>query len=198
MTELCELFYKYKSDKCPKVFHSYSPKYYDILKEYKNEFNYILEIGVGTKEIMTPISGSDYQIGSSLRGWRDFFINSFVFGLDINKDVLFEDKRIKCFYTDQSKSDSLLNTINEINKFTDKTIHYDLIIDDGSHEVEHMVLTFKTLKEFLRKGGLYIIEDIKLKDLKFFEQLSCEDYEIIYSHNGEFEWDSFIVFKKNN
>ena len=49
MTELCELFYKYKSDKCPKILHSYSPKYYEILKDYKESFKYILEIGVGTK-----------------------------------------------------------------------------------------------------------------------------------------------------
>lgn len=198
MTELCELFYKYKSDKCPKIFHSYSPKYYEILKDYKESFKYILEIGVGTKEIMVPISGLDYQIGSSLRSWRDFFVNSFVFGLDINEDVLFEDKRIKCFYTDQSNSTSLINTIENINEFKSKKISYDLIIDDGSHNIDHMVLTFNTLKKFLCNGGLYIIEDIKLKDLEYFKTLSCDNYEIIYSHDGNFEWDSFLVFKKND
>ena len=59
-----------------------------------------------------------------------------------------------------------------------------------------MVLTFNTLKFFLRKDGLYIIEDIKLKDLEYFKKLSCGDYEMVYSHNGENEWDSFLVFKK--
>ena len=33
-TELCEIFYKYKSDKCPKIKHSYSPEYYKYSGEY--------------------------------------------------------------------------------------------------------------------------------------------------------------------
>jgi len=106
MTELCNLFYKYRSDKCPNIFHTYSPAYYDIFKDYKNDYKYILEVGVGTNEIMKPISGEDYQIGSSLKSWRDFFPNAMVFGLDIDNSVLFEDERIKCFFTDQSKYES--------------------------------------------------------------------------------------------
>lgn len=196
MTELCEIFYKYRSDKCPKIFHSYSPHYYNILNSYREKFQYILEIGVGTNEIMMPISGADYQIGSSLKSWRDFFKNAFVFGLDIDINVLFEEERIKCFYTDQSKLDSLLKSIDDINEFTNRDIKYDLIIDDGSHNIDHMVLSFNTLKRFLNEGGLYIIEDIQRRDLEYFKRLECKEYEIIYSHDGEFEWDSFLVFKK--
>ena len=110
MTELCELFYKYKSDKCPEIFHSYSPHYYEILKDYKYSFENILEIGVGTNEVMKPISSEGYIIGSSLRGWRDFFPNGRVFGLDIANHVLFDDERINCFFTDQSQEISLENS----------------------------------------------------------------------------------------
>jgi hypothetical protein len=120
MTELCEIFYKYKSDKCPKIFHSYSPVYFEYLKEKKIEIKNIIEIGVGTEKLMKPICGSDYEIGSSLKSWRDFFPNSTVFGLDIDSSVLFEDLRIKCFFTDQSNSESLLSTILEIKKY----LHY--------------------------------------------------------------------------
>lgn len=196
MTELCKLFYKYKSDKCLDIFHSYSPAYYEILKNYKDKFKYILEIGVGTYELMKSISGSDYQIGSSLRAWRDFFPNSMVFGLDIDSRVLFEDERLKCFYTDQSKQESLENTISNINLFLGDVIEYDFIIDDGSHVVEHMILTFHSLKKYLKKGGIYIIEDIKYKDLNIFKSLDSGDLKIIYVHSGNFEWDSFIAFEK--
>jgi hypothetical protein len=196
MTELCDLFYKYKSDKCPNIFHTYSPIYYDIFKEYKNDYKFILEIGVGTNEIMKPISGSEYQIGSSLKSWRDFFPNSMVFGLDIDNRVLFEEDRIKCFFTDQSKEESLENTISNINSYIGKNIEYDFIIDDGSHVVEHMILTFNTLKKYLRTGGIYVIEDIKFKDLDLFKKLESNEYKIIREHDGNFEWDSFIAFLK--
>jgi hypothetical protein len=196
MTELCNLFYKYRSDKCPNIFHTYSPAYYDIFKDYKNDYKYILEVGVGTNEIMKPISGEDYQIGSSLKSWRDFFPNAMVFGLDIDNNVLFEDERIKCFFTDQSKQESLENTITTINSYVGDTIEYDFIIDDGSHVVNHMILTFQTLKKYLRTGGIYVIEDIKFKDLEIFKELETDEYKIIYTHNGNFEWDSFVAFIK--
>jgi hypothetical protein len=197
MTELCDLFYKYKSDKCPSIFHSYSPIYYDLFKEYKNNYKFILEVGVGTNEIMKPISGIDYQIGSSLKSWRDFFPNSMVFGLDIDNRVLFEEERIKCFFTDQSKQESLENTIYNINSYIGKNIEYDFIIDDGSHVVDHMILTFNTLKKYLKSGGIYVIEDIKFKDLDVFKKLESNEYKIIKVHDGNFEWDSFVAFLKN-
>ena len=44
-TELCDLFFKYCSDKCPLIGHSYSPHYYELLKNEKENFLNILEIG---------------------------------------------------------------------------------------------------------------------------------------------------------
>jgi hypothetical protein len=197
MTELCEIFYKYKSDKCPKIFHSYSPLYYENLKHLKNKKLNIIEIGVGTNQIMKPICGEDYVIGASLKSWRDFFLNSDIYGLDIDINVLFEDERIKCFYTDQSNKDSLLETINEIKKFKkDESLLFDLIIDDGSHKVDHMVLSFNILKEFLNIGGLYIIEDIKKNNVDYFKKIHGDDFVIKKVHYGNFEWDGFVIYEK--
>lgn len=196
MTKLCEYFFKYKSDKCPQVFHSYSPVYYEILKDNRDNFLNVLEIGIGTNEIMKPISGENYQIGSSLKAWRDFFPNSTIYGLDIVEKVLFEDERIECYYTDQSKESELEKTIKNIKtKKQNPELTFDLIIDDGSHVVDHMILSFNVLKKYLNTDGLYIIEDIKRKDLPIFSKLSDENFEIIKSHDGVFDWDSFIVFK---
>ena len=198
-TELCDLFYKYGADKCPQIFHSYSPEYYQSLHPLKNDIKNVLEIGIGTRQIMVPISGEKYEIGASLKAWRDFFPNATIYGLDIVKDVLFNEERIKCYYTDQSKSDELLKTINIISEDNqDTNFEFDLIIDDGSHIVNHMILSFNTLKNTLKKEGLYIIEDIKLKDLNIFKKLSDEYFEIIKIHEGEFEWDSFIIYRKKS
>jgi hypothetical protein len=198
MTELCELFFKYRSDKCPKIFHTYSPLYYDILKNNKYDYKNILEIGVGTNEVMKPISGEEYQIGSSLRAWRDFFPNAKIFGLDIRKDVLFNDNRIECYYTDQSNTNELEKTINLISQNQSvENLDFDLIIDDGSHVVDHMILTFNTLKKYLKKGGIYIIEDIKKHEIPIFINLSDENFEILKVSEGNWDWDAFVVFKKN-
>ena len=71
------------------------------------------------------------------------------------------------------------------------------IVDDGSHIIEHMVLTFNTLKKYLKKGGVYIIEDIKRPDLEFFEKLESDGMNIIFKHDGKWDWDSFLAFKKS-
>lgn len=196
MTELCKIFEDYKSDKCPNIFHSYSTEYFNILKDKKHDIKNVLEIGVGTNEIMSPICGKDYKIGASLKSWRDFFPNSKIIGLDINEEVLFEDERIKCFYTDQSNEITLEKTISNINTYYNENIEYDLIIDDGSHVKEHMILTFETYKKYLTSGGLYIIEDIKFHELPIFINLETNEFVIKKIHNGTFEWDSFVVFQK--
>lgn len=196
MTELCKIFEEYKSDKCPNIFHSYSIEYFNILKDKKHNIKNVLEIGVGTNEIMNPICGESYKIGASLKSWRDFFPNSRIIGLDINKEVLFEDERIKCFYVDQSNEISLEKTIENINEYYNENIEYDLIIDDGSHIKEHMILTFETYKKYLKSGGLYIIEDIKFNELPIFINLETNEFVIKKIHDGTFEWDSFVVFQK--
>lgn len=198
-TELCEIFFKYKSDKCPQIFHSYSPSYFEELHKIKNDIKYLLEIGVGNTRIMTPICGETYQIGASLKGWRDFFINAKIFGIDIDKEVLFKENRIQCFYTDQSNANSLENTINEIKKYENNIeLKFDLIIDDGSHIIEHMILSFRTLSKYVMNGGLYIIEDIKKENLNLFINLNEKDFEILKIHEGTFEWDSFVIYQKKH
>ena len=37
---------------------------------------------------------------------------------------------------------------------------FDVIIDDGSHFVDHQLTSFKTLYKYLNNNGLYIIEDL--------------------------------------
>jgi hypothetical protein len=197
-TELCQLFYKYGSDKCPQIFHSYSEKYYDLLKNKKYSFKNIIEIGIGSNEIMRPIVGEKYQIGSSLRAWRDFFQNANVFGLDINLSVMFECERIITFYTDQSNRDSLVDTISNIRKKSNSNLMFDFIIDDGSHVVSDMTLTFSTLINYLSVDGIYIIEDIKKIDIDYFKEflISFNNIEVQYIHEGVGDWDSFISIKK--
>jgi hypothetical protein len=197
-TELCELFKKNLSDKCPQVGHSYSPEYYNLLNENKNIYKNILEIGIGYKELMIPYCGSDYNIGASLKAWSEFFPNANIFGLDIRKDVLFNDKNICCFYTDQSNESELEKTISEIKKYTEsQNLTFDLILDDGSHIYDHMVLSFKVLSKYVRINGLYIIEDIQNQYLQSFIDLKIDGFETVKIHKGSKSIDdNFVAYKR--
>lgn len=190
-TELCKIFEKYGSDKCPSINHSYSPKYYDLLKDIRCNIKNVLEIGIGNFSLMSSIVGTNYIPGASLRGWKEFFPNAHVIGLDIDKNILFKEERISCYYTDQSSEEELLKTINEIN-----IKEFDLIIDDGSHIVNHMLTSINTLHKFLSHQGIYIIEDIKLPELHIFVNHKIEGLEAYKIYQGNNWWDSFVAYRK--
>ena len=194
-TELCSLFYKYKSDKCPQLQHSYSPQYYAMFAEQRESVKRVLEIGIGTFEAMNHLVGGGYYVGASLRAWRDFFPNAMVYGCDISETALFEDERIKCFITDQSKVSALRKLIDDINRDAGSSELFDLIIDDGSHLPAHMILTAVTLWENVKVGGYYIVEDIDRGHYyKVFEHFNLENSERTY-FKGADGWD-YLSFKK--
>jgi hypothetical protein len=197
-TDLCDLFFKYGSDKCPQIFHSYSPVYQKILTPHKNNILSMIEIGIGNIYSMINTVGATYQAGASLKAWRDFLPNAIVYGLDIDRTILFEDTRIKCFYTNQSSEASLLETLENIKNYIYHHNYFDLIIDDGSHIIQHMILSLEVLKNYLNNNGLYIIEDIKKIEIDIFISLvkKYHDLTIEHIHYGKSDWDSFIIYKK--
>ena len=83
--------------------------------------------------------------------WSSYFKKAKIIGLDIVDKSFLNSNRIKTFICDQSNP-------NEINKITNN-ITFDLIIDDGSHFVDHQLISFKTLFPKINPGGFYIIED---------------------------------------
>jgi hypothetical protein len=183
---LCVLAEKYGVDKCPAIFHSYTPEYHILLGGIREHVHTVLEIGIGNETLMRPIVGDRYCHGASLRMWRDYFPHAQITGCDILPSTLFTDERINTVLIDQSNAISL------------ETLEgpFDLIIDDGSHIVSHMLLSLKTLWSKLKPGGLYIIEDIKKADMHIFTSL--DKFEIVKVHEGLTDWDGFIVFRNTN
>lgn len=150
MTDLCKLAHKYGTDKT-----HYTPFYSLLLEGRRNTVASVLEIGIGTPSAMQHVAG--YKPGASLRMWEEYFPQAYIYGMDNDASVLFETERIYTFCADQSRPDTytLRADIHE---------RFDLIIDDGSHNAEHQLITFKALKPRLRPGGLYIIEDVNVSD----------------------------------
>jgi hypothetical protein len=102
--------------------------------------------------------------GASLRAWRDYFVNSVVYGADIDKNILFEEDRIKTFYVDQTDLSSIENLWRNVQQN-----NFDLIIDDGLHTYKAASTFFEYSFNNLKKGGIYIIEDV---NFIYIEKLS--------------------------
>ena len=136
---LDDLAIKYKADKSSR-YHNYAVKYDKLLSPFKDGFTSVLEIGVAQ--------------GQSVRMWADYFPNALIHGADIDPTSAVCEKysdRIKFHLTDQRDAAQLKNL--------EQFAPFDLIIDDGNHWWMEQILTFQTLFPYVRKGGIYIVED---------------------------------------
>lgn len=125
--------------------HWYTQHYQKHFQELKNKKINLLEIGVGG-------DADTKKGGNSVRMWKAFFPNANIYALDLHDKSIHNERRIKIFQGDQSDVKFLKEVAKEIGEI-------DIIIDDGSHINEHVLITFKTLFPLLKKGGIYVIED---------------------------------------
>ena len=94
-----KIFEKFKSNKGGyfkrnnTIRHFYADFYEESLKN--NQIQNLLEIGI--------------EYGGSLRAWSTLYPNANIFGADINKEYLFEELKIKTFYTNQLDKNELNN-----------------------------------------------------------------------------------------
>lgn len=149
-TPLCELAYKHNTDKGPH--HCYTPHYYHALKDVRNKVTRVLEVGIGYR---VAAYNAFWPFGASLYMWREFFPNAQIYGWDIAPEVMIKDDRIKTDLVDQSVASSLVAGVHRTGQK-----EFDVICDDGSHVLEHQILTANILLPYLAKDGLFICEDI--------------------------------------
>lgn len=135
---LDEIALKYKTDKSSE-FHNYTEKYERYFSPFRNEKIKILEIGI--------------QNGYSLKTWKEYFSNAEIFGVDIVDCKEMNEDRINTLKGSQSDTIFLKNMNEQYGPF-------DIIIDDGSHYSSDMTITFESLFPLLKRGGLYVVEDL--------------------------------------
>jgi len=150
---LDELFYLYGSDKANyfKINntkgHGYSNFYYDQLKNIKDSKINILEIGS--------------YAGASAAAFSKYFKNANIFCFDINiSNFKYQSKNIHVFGIDinnKQKIEKTLKTIFDKHQFN----LFDLIIDDGSHNLDDILSSLNYFFKFVKEGGIFIIEDFK-------------------------------------
>lgn len=185
---LGNLFDSYGSDKKT---HGYDLIYNFIIEELE-EIDTLIEIGIGSnnEDVLSNMSRKG-KPGSSLRSFRDYLPDSQIVGLEFDKNVLFEEDRIKTFYFDQNHIDSLDTLPKKL------LGNVDILIDDGLHSVVANINSLYFAEKLLKKGGFLIIEDIS----KLAEDL----YQVIlFIVNDKFSIDIYTnnsclvaVLKKN-
>lgn len=151
-TLLCDLARHFETDKGGNHYrygggdsstcHNYTPHYHSMLNDRRFSVKHVLEIGVNA--------------GSSLRMWRSYFPNADIVGIDSNAAALFNEERIRCFAADQNNRGQLHTVMSAL---YDKPL-FDLIVDDGSHERPHQLVSLDALLPFLAPEGLYVVEDL--------------------------------------
>lgn len=145
-----KLFEKFGSDKTK---NKYNYLYYEIIS--KNKINNIAEIGMGSNNIEIPSNmGAGGKPGASLRAFSEYLPNSNIYGADIDKNILFQEKNIRTFFINQLD-------INSVLKFKSQIPKMDLIIDDGLHLPDANLNIINNLIDHLNKDGFLIIEDIE-------------------------------------
>jgi len=185
-------------------------EYENLFKDKKLDQVNLLEIGVA--------------FGGSLGMWKDYFSNGVIYGLDRNefykntmslpvffkeapshiKKVMIESSiptiEIPLYVSlyDYAEENIIINIINSTNK---KRINknyednfFDIIIEDASHILAEQVKTFCNFYPKLKEGGIYVIEDIHLDNLKEFKNIFNKvDYKLVMDHH---EQQGHAIFKK--
>jgi len=193
-TPLCEIMGRNESDKGHKFiqdsWHNYTTFYYFLFKDIRYNQLRLFELGLGTNNTNIPSNmGINGRPGASLYGFNEFFVNSKIYGADIDKNILFNTDTIKTFYCDQTDPDVIANMWNE----PSLEGQFDIIIDDGLHTFDANMCFLENSIHKLATNGYYIIEDISTSDLLKWEDQIRNG---LYAH--KFTFKLLIIPSKRN
>ncbi len=139
--EMREIMRRHGTDKATS--HAFHIPYARLLEPYR-QLNpcRLMEIGI--------------KRGSSLRTWVEVFPNLELSAMDIDPKTEPNVPDGGTAYIGDQGDDVFLSRVVESEK------PWDVVIDDGSHRIDHQKDTFTKLWPHVRPGGLYVIEDIQL------------------------------------
>jgi hypothetical protein len=177
--------------------HTYADYYSQLFSHCRNNITKVFECGLGTNnpELLSSM-GIHGKPGASLRVWRDYFPNAIIYGADIDKDVLFEEERIKTFYMDQLNPKSIKDYWEMVGED-----NFDFMLDDGLHTFEAGSSLFNNSIGKLSKLGTYVIEDVLFEDLcrykDFFRNSPyAVNYVVLNRPNLPLRDNNLVVIRK--
>jgi cephalosporin hydroxylase len=185
-----ELAYKY-SDYTDKIKyqgdyangHTYPIIYDKLFSQYKNRDVNFLEIGL--------------NFGGNVALVCDYFDQVHVDGIDIADTVKYEiSPKLKTHFTFHHGSFDNKNILENISKK-----QYDIILEDGSHRLDHQLKSIELYLPLLKPDGVMIIEDIQ--EAEYLSQLYnkvdtnkyyCYAIDLRYN---KMRWDDLILVIEN-
>jgi hypothetical protein len=116
----------------------YLRHYQRLFSPWRNQPINMIEIGIAR--------------GNSLTVWKTFFPKAQIVGIDINPDCSkYTSDRISVEIGSQIDSHFLMRIYEKHPP--------QIVIDDGSHQAQHIVYTFENTFRHLLPGGIYVVED---------------------------------------
>lgn len=162
------------------IFSSYETigkmKYADFYQRHLAHLspNILLEIGVAS--------------GNSLRSWKRIFPQCSIYGIDIDQKCNYNDLNV--FIGDQKDTTFL--------SFVLKTIGIpDIIIDDGGHKRSEQTKTFNYFFQQMKKGSIYIVEDLQTNNLKGWNDQDQSFLDLLSQMLTKTDYQQ-LIFEPNN
>ena len=123
------------------AFHNYTKVYADFFGPIKNDPLVFMEIGI-------------YK-GNSVKLWESYFPNADLHFIDNTPSYIeYHSKRSHYHFIDQTDWYGLHALAQSIGG------EFDIILDDAGHTMVGQIGSFQTFFQYLKSGGLYIIEDL--------------------------------------
>jgi hypothetical protein len=143
---LLELVDNSRTDK--NTCHSYLQTYEKLFVHFEHSAMNVAEIGICK--------------GGSIKLWRDFFRNAQIHAIDIMPlhdvwDEIQNDQRIRLY----TSSDAY--TLDFVSK-NFKDIQFEMVLDDGPHTLESLMVFIDLYLPLLTKNGILVIEDVQSFD----------------------------------
>ena len=158
--------------------HSYETVYPKYFENIRNDVKEMCDLGICR--------------GGSLILWEEYFPNAMITGIDIQEldtdgiPSLSHKRDRNDLYIMDSTDNSLIQ--KNLGKKT-----FDIIVDDGSHNIDDQIQTLKNLWPLLKNGGIYVIEDIE--EIESFSKFSgIENCDCLDLRKNKGRWDDLIIF----
>jgi SAM-dependent methyltransferase len=149
--------------------HGYAPIYDEYLNKWRQLPIRMLEIGV----CMEGTEG-----GHSINMWNDYFEKANIYAFDIidmsKSPSVTENDRVSFFKGDQNKREDFEEMYKTFNNK-----EFDFILEDGSHQHEHQMISLGHLFKYVKSGGYYILEDITQQGRKVCCIRNDETYDAL-------------------
>lgn len=146
LTDFCDNRYTDKNS-----IHSYLDVYQALFQDKKESATHVLEVGIG------PTADN----GGSIRMWADYFQNAEVHACDIISIDQCHPSMLDHPRIHLHTSTDAYNTKFITSKFSSKKVKFDIVVDDGPHTLQSMLLFIQLYLPLLKDDGILVIEDVQ-------------------------------------